>query len=198
MELLFVAAIIILALLFILIAWCYIKNTRLLKQESEKIKVGRDLRDRKIWLVCSCIWIIIAGSTVYFDTEEIHDIKSGIADRADRSPYQTVEEYREKRLKIPVTHRKFYSLLGVLWTFSGILCVVDLTKFKYSYVTENGVYSPGSFIAAKDLSYVIDGDTLEFFRGKRNTPKKLAIIEDKEHLERMLSDNYSFISTEQV
>lgn len=190
MDYLFLTAIIALLILVIWIISRYAKTGKKLKNESEYIRVHRNTIASKICIIPAFIWVLLAGSLVYFDTYEIHEIKSGLCDDSNRVASRSIEEHRELLLKKPVTHRKWYSLLGITWALYGVLCVVDFTIFKYSNITANGVYQPDCFIPAEKLTYILNDNSLELYTNNQKSPKKYTVIEDKDNLEKLLSDNY--------
>lgn len=189
-DLFFIITIIVVSALFIWTIYRYIKYGKLLKREQEHIRVGRDMRAHIIWIVCACIWMLIAGCNVYFDNEKIREIRAGYYDEVSRPASQTVEEHRERLLKTPVLHRKFYTLIGCMWVMIGSIYVAGVIRFRYAYVTANGFYLPDSFISAEKLSYTADDKTLRIYKNNRTTPSVYKIIEDQEQLKHMLAFNY--------
>lgn len=190
MDYLFIAAIIATAACAVWLAVRYIKNGKKRRSEPESIKVRRNLTDRKIWLLCACIWVAISGSYIYFDNEKIQEIRSGYYDDFNRPETQTVEEHRELLLKQPLVHRKWYALILAIWVMYGTLCIVELVKYKYVYVTANGIYLPDSCISAGKLTYTAEGDTLCFYKGNRKKPFRYTIVEDEEQLKNLLAQHY--------
>ena len=138
--------------LIVLIIWTiyrYAKYTRLIKQEPERIRVGRDLRPRKIALACALIWIIICGSRVSSGNAMIREIESGKYDDKNRPAEQTVEEHRANLRRSPENKRDFYTLFGCFCLFLEVIYILDLTKFRFLNITPKGVYSPADFRSPK-------------------------------------------------
>jgi heme/copper-type cytochrome/quinol oxidase subunit 2 len=159
-------------------------------KETDKVKVGRNLKPAYIWIICSVLWIIIAGMYIYDDTEKISVINSGYYDDVKRPQDQSVEEHRELMLKKPTTHRYAYIFLGIIWLFMGIMRVDEVIFGRYAYITKNGVYFPGGHCLPDTMRYRINDSTLELYYKKRKSPNKYTIIEDREHLEDILSKSY--------
>lgn len=185
--------IILLAVCLVLIIFSFIttiKNRIAQNKETDKVKVGRNLKPAYIWIIYSVLWIIIAGMYIYDDTEKISTINSGYYDNVNRPQDQTVEEHRELMLKKPTGHRFAYIFLGIIWLFMGIMRVDEVIFGRYTYITKNGVYYPGGHSLPDTIRYRINDSTLELYFKKRKSPNKYTIIEDREHLEDILSKSY--------
>ena len=62
---------------------------------------------------------------------------------------------------------------------------------QYGWIrTANGVYQPDCFIPAEKLTYILNDNSLELYKNNQKSPKKYTVIEDKDNLEKLLSDNY--------
>lgn len=142
MKYLFLILSILLIVLIIWIIYRYIKYTRLIKQEPEQVKVRKDLRAKIINLVCVLIWIPLSCSYIYFAAEKIGDINEGLLDYQKTNESQTIEEYRETLRKKPETKKRWYTLLLAFWLVDGIVYALELTVFRYEYITPKGPVIP--------------------------------------------------------
>lgn len=191
-TILFIAGWILIAALVICITFSHIKYSRRRKNEPTCVKVLKGSRAAILNLICAVIWVFIAGTYIYFAADKIQEIDSGRWDDIRRPAAQTVEEHRKiLRSKEEVTIR-WYSLLLVFWMFSGIIQTLELTVFKYEYITPKGVYYPDSFKPSENFTYEFSGDTLLLYYKQRQTPAKHPVpeSEDKELLRQILNDNY--------
>ena len=192
MKYLFLILSILLIVLIIWIIYRYIKYTRLIKQEPEQVKVRKDLRAKIINLVCALIWIPLSCSYIYFASEKIGNINEGLLDYQKINESQTVEEYRETLRKQPEAQKRWYTLLLAFWLIDGIVYALELTVFRYEYITPKGVYYPDGFIPAEKFSYTFNGDTLLLYHKRNTTPASHPVPEsvDRELLLRILAENY--------
>lgn len=191
-TILYIAAWILLAALVIWIIYRYIKYGRRIKALQERVKVRKDLRAKKINLICAVLWIFIAGSSIYFAADRIKEIDSGLCDGTGRPPSQTVEEHREILRTNHEVKIKWYSYLLAFWAFSCIIHTLELTAFKYEYITAEGVYYPDDFTPAEKFSYAFSGEMLLLYHKRNMTPAKHPVpeSEDRALLLRILEENY--------
>ena len=159
------------------------------KKETEKIRVRRTTWQAWVWLIFSVIMVVVFASNAGHDIHKIGEIKSGAYDlRA--SADQTVEEYRAEQVKSLSTDRNAYLILSVVWLFMVGLEVYEVIHVRFAYVTRGGIYLTDSFMKKDQVKYRIDGQTLEIFYKKRETPATFEIFEDKKKLTAMLEKEY--------
>ena len=129
----------------------YVKYTNLLKKETKRIKVRRDLQARRISLVNALLWVVI------------------FADKIDSL---------------------LIGCFWMLWIIGAVLCVLDLTKYRYLYITPKGVYYPDNFYASEKCSYEINDEKIIFHYKELWTMKMYPLTENREQLSQMLMENY--------
>ena len=191
-TILYIAAWILFAFLVIWTIYRYIKFGRRIKQEPERVKVLKDRRAAVINLICAVLWIFIAGSSIYFAADQIKEIDSGRWDDTKRPASQTVEEHREILRTNHEVKIKWYSYLLAFWAFSCIIHTLEMTAFKYEYITAKGVYYPDTFTPAEKFRYTFNGDTLLLYYKQHQTPTGHPVpeSEDRALLLRILEENY--------
>ncbi|MCR5121287.1 MAG: hypothetical protein K6B74_02580 [Ruminococcus sp.] len=196
MNIFFIIAILLYAVVLI---WSIVHSFRTkarLRRETNAVKVLRSMKYVKTALICAAFSAALSAVIIYFDCDEIREIKSGLKDsgHVSYSKTETTEEYRERLLGKSTAHCKIWALLCFGWTLTAVLRANELKNHRHAIITENGVYLSDSFSPCEKVRYYIKDDRLLMYFGKRNTPAEYGIFENRELLLSTLSANYKLYS----
>ena len=173
----------------LVVATSTIINGLKLKKETEKIRVRSTTWKAWVWLICSVVLVIVFASNAGYDIQKIENVKGGDYDlRA--SANQTVEEYRAEQIKGLAMDRNAHLILSVVWLIMVGLEVYEVIHVRYAYVTRGGIYLTDSILKKDQIKYRINGQTLEIYYKKKETPVEFEIFEEKKKLTVMLEKEY--------
>ena len=193
MNIFFDIAVVLYAIILVWNIVSLVRTRSRLRRETDAVRVQRNMKYVKTALICAVISAVLSAVIVYFDFDEMREIKSGLKD-CRYYPYsnsETIEEYRARIYDKSEAHCKLWGILCFGWTLTAALRAYELIYGKQAVVTDKGVYVSDSFRPAEKVRYDIKDNKLLIYYGKRDTPAEYTVTQDKEHLLSTLSANYT-------
>lgn len=177
-------------LLLILLFYRHGKNRALLKKEKNCIRIKKKLIVNWCMIALGCCSVIFCGFRLHDSRVTMRQIQDGYYDDILEQDEEKITADRDRRMKNEVRRQKIHYLILGIWGMDIIIYLYDMIRWRYGYVSANGVYYSAEFLPADKTSYAISGNKLQFYRKHSLASPEFTIIENYKQLETMLSGNY--------